>query len=193
MNGWLKDLQFALRALSRAPGFAATVILTLAIGVGSASAIFSLVDGILLRPLDFPEEERIVVVWQDWTRRGGPEREWFSYQNFADLRDEEGLFEEAAVYLERAALGLPQRPRISYNLGLLQLYLKQIPEAESSLRRALEAEPENVDFLFGLADFSIKQGRFDEAEALAGRMLAVDPGNETGRQILRFIEQVRQR
>lgn len=50
-----------------------------------------------------------------------------------------------------------------------------------------------MDFLFGLADSFVREGRFDEAEAQAEKMLAVDPGNEAGRQILRFIEQVRKR
>jgi predicted permease len=98
MDNLIRDLRFAGRALGRAPGFTIVVVLTLAIGVGAASAIFSLVDGILLKPLAFPQEERLVVLWHDWRGRGGPEREWFSYQNYADIRDEEGLFEEAGIY-----------------------------------------------------------------------------------------------
>jgi len=109
------------------------------------------------------------------------------------LLAEEKRFEEAAVYLEAAALGMPQRPRIFYNLGLLLQYLQRLPEAEAALRRALQAEPESVDFLFALADFAVKQGRFQEAKDLAERMLAVDPSNQTGRQILQLSERMLQR
>src|SRR5712671_1146809 len=56
------DLRFTLRQLRKAPGFALTVILTLALGIGSTTAIFSLVEGILLRPLPFPAASRLVVV-----------------------------------------------------------------------------------------------------------------------------------
>ncbi len=57
-----QDLTFALRQLRRSPGFAASAIVTLALGIGATTAIFSLVDGILLRPLPFPNAERLVAV-----------------------------------------------------------------------------------------------------------------------------------
>src|SRR5258708_5126570 len=58
----LKDLEFALRHLRRSPGFTFTAVLTLALGIGATTAIFSLVDGILLRPLTFPESKRLVAI-----------------------------------------------------------------------------------------------------------------------------------
>jgi tetratricopeptide (TPR) repeat protein len=109
------------------------------------------------------------------------------------LLAEEKRFEEAAAYLERAAVGLPQRPRISYNLGLLLQYLRRMPEAEAALTRALRGDPDNPDFLFALADFLVKEGRLEEALQAASRMLEIDPSNGAARQILQFIEQVRQR
>jgi putative ABC transport system permease protein len=57
-----QDLRLGLRAFRRNPGFSAVVVLTLALGVGGATAIFSFIDGVLLRPLPFPEPERLVVV-----------------------------------------------------------------------------------------------------------------------------------
>jgi putative ABC transport system permease protein len=57
-----QDLSFALRQFRRSPGFAVTAVLTLALGIGATTAIFSLVDGILLRPLPFPHAERLVAV-----------------------------------------------------------------------------------------------------------------------------------
>jgi len=57
-----QDLTYAVRQLRRNRGFAATVILTLALGIGATTAIFSLVDGILLRPLPYPAAKRLVAI-----------------------------------------------------------------------------------------------------------------------------------
>ena len=56
----VSEIRFAARRLGRAPGFAAAVVLVLALGIGGATAVFSLVDGILLAPLPYPESDRLV-------------------------------------------------------------------------------------------------------------------------------------
>src|SRR5947199_9531783 len=64
MNALRQDAVHSLRSLLRAPAFTATVVLTLALGIGANSAIFSVVDAVLLRPLPFPDAERVVsVAW----------------------------------------------------------------------------------------------------------------------------------
>lgn len=98
LHNLLGDLRFALRGAGRNPGFTAIVVVTVGLGVGANTAIFSVVDTVLLRPLPFPEAERLAAVWADYTRRDGPVREWLSYPDFHDLRTESDVFEEAMVY-----------------------------------------------------------------------------------------------
>ena len=92
------EVRRAVRSLLRAPGFTVVVVATLALGIGANTAIFSVVDGVLLKRLPYPQPEELVSVWQDVSRRGGPVREWFSYPALEDVRDEPGLFQGAAVW-----------------------------------------------------------------------------------------------
>jgi putative ABC transport system permease protein len=89
-----RDLRYALRSLTRAPTFTVVAVLTLALGIGANTAIFSVVDGVLLRALPYDRPEELVTVWLDKSRRDGPVREWFTSQDLADYRAEPGLFEE---------------------------------------------------------------------------------------------------
>ena len=68
-----QDLRYAARMLGKQPGFAAAVVLTLALGIGANCAIFALVDATLLRPLPFPDAARVVMVWERTTRRPAAE------------------------------------------------------------------------------------------------------------------------
>ncbi|MBR9988581.1 MAG: ABC transporter permease [Gemmatimonadetes bacterium] len=97
MANLMSEIRYAWRALYRAPGFSLTVVATLAIAIGAAVAIFAVVNALLLRPLAYPDSDRMVMVWQDLTRRGGPEREWFTPPDFMDLREQTSSFEALAA------------------------------------------------------------------------------------------------
>ena len=78
-----KDIRYGVRSLLKRPGFTAIVVLTLALGVGANTAIFSIVYSVLLRPLPFPEQERLVVAWEKDTRANTP----FVELSVAEIRD----------------------------------------------------------------------------------------------------------
>src|SRR5688572_11633734 len=63
-DGWVQDVRFAARQVKRSPGFFAVAAITLVLGIASTTAIFSVVRGVLLRPLPYPDADRIVQVWQ---------------------------------------------------------------------------------------------------------------------------------
>jgi hypothetical protein len=76
MSDLWRELRLALRGFRLRPGFAATVVLTVALGVGVNTAIFSFVRGVLLRPLGYAEAGRLYALWEDRSARQGPPREW---------------------------------------------------------------------------------------------------------------------
>ncbi len=97
-------------------------------------------------------------------------------------------YDEAADYLGRAALGLAERPRVHYNLGLVLQYLERQPEAETALRRAVELEPDNLDYLYALADHYVRRGELRRALPIAERMIETHPESPVGREVKAYIE-----
>jgi len=96
-------------------------------------------------------------------------------------------YKEGAAFLEQASQGMPERARIHYNLGLLYAQMQNGIAAERQLRAALDLEPGNLDFQYGLADFYLKRGRFEEARPIVEDMAAMHPENPIGAQMLNFI------
>src|SRR6267142_2765490 len=90
-----QDLRFALRMLRKSPGFTAVAVLTLALGIGANTAIFSLVNGVLLRPLPYRNPNRLTMVWEK-SRDGS--RENVGYATYLDWKSQNKSFEEIAIY-----------------------------------------------------------------------------------------------
>ena len=95
-----QDARYALRTMRRNPGFAALVIVTLALGIGANTAIFSVVNAVLVEPLPYPEADRIVQVWHTPPQDAFPGRKTFSVSpaNYLDWRDQSRSFEALAAY-----------------------------------------------------------------------------------------------
>ena len=103
------------------------------------------------------------------------------------LLAEKKQFEEAAFYLEKAAAGLPDRSRVHYNLGLLLQHLKRDTQAEAALLTALEIDPDNLDYLYALADHYLKRQKLIQARRIAEQMIAKHPDKSIGHEILNFV------
>src|SRR5512146_1172245 len=94
MKGLAQDIRFALRGFRKSPAFAAVAVATLAIGIGANTAIFSVVDGVLLRPLRFPHPERLVSL-AELDPSGN--RDNVGWATYADWRRQARSFEDIAV------------------------------------------------------------------------------------------------
>src|SRR5262245_30206650 len=121
--GLLSDLRYGVLSLARKPGFTLVALLTLALGIGANTAIFSVVNGVLLRPLPFKDPDRLVLLWE-----GRPHSGWdqlpASYPNFSDLREQARSFEGMAAFFSFAdtAFNLspgeqPERAQAAYVTG----------------------------------------------------------------------------
>jgi putative ABC transport system permease protein len=97
MDNLLADLKFALRSLARRPGFALVAILTLAVGIGANTAVYSIAEAVLLRPLPFRDPERLVMVWERNLARDRT-RNVVNPGNYLAWRDRNGVFEEIAAF-----------------------------------------------------------------------------------------------
>jgi putative ABC transport system permease protein len=98
MQNLLQDISYALRSLIKRPGFVAVAIVTLAFGIGANTAIFSVVDAVLLSPLSFPEPERIVVVEGTNSNLGILEGGATSVPDFSDWQNQSSSFEQIAAF-----------------------------------------------------------------------------------------------
>ena len=99
----IADLKFALRMLVNAPGFTAIAVITLALGIGANSAIFSVIDAVLLHPLPFPKPNQLVAVWSR-VANDNLEKETESIPDYVDLRDQSQTLSALAAFTRTGAV-----------------------------------------------------------------------------------------
>jgi hypothetical protein len=93
----VQDVRYGLRNLLRTPGFTIVAMLTLALGIGANTTIFSVINDTLLKPLPFPDPDRLVLVWETFSRNPG---DWniVSAPNFWDFEKQSQSFERMAIF-----------------------------------------------------------------------------------------------
>lgn len=100
----MNDLLYAFRQLRRSPGFTFIAVLTLALGIGANSAIFSVIDTVLLRSLPFPQADRLTMIWAKSPQHPGEDRQVHSYPDYLDLRARNQTFAAMAAYTSASAI-----------------------------------------------------------------------------------------
>ena len=92
-----RDVRYALRMLLRNPGFTTIALLTFAVGIGVNTAVFSVFNGVLLRPLPYPDADRITMMWLD-NRPQGIKEDIGSYPNYRDWREQNTTYAHVAAF-----------------------------------------------------------------------------------------------
>src|SRR5688572_16489136 len=97
----MNDLRYSIRVLIKNPAFTAMAVLSLALGIGVNTAIFSVVDSVLLRPLPMNDPDRVVSVWEH-NLHAGVDRNEMAPANYFDLRNQNQMFEGAGAFGEQS-------------------------------------------------------------------------------------------
>jgi predicted permease len=169
-----RDARQAWRSLWRTPGFAAVAILTLGLGIGAASAIFTLVNALLLEPLPYREADRLVFVWSDLTAAGYP-RAPLAGPEIQDLRQRSRLFSGfGGIWANTAALTGDQSPE-QLRIGLVTSDFFTVLGADAALGRTFLASDESRDAPTSiLLGFALWQRRYGADPSIVGRRVEVN-------------------
>jgi predicted permease len=168
------DVIYALRTIVKSPAYAAITILTLALGIGANTAIFSVVNGVLLKPLAYPHPERLQFITSTFPNLGF-DRFWISIPEWAEFKERNRSFASVGAYREGSVnLGTPERPRrvnsvvvtpeLMAVLGVAPLRGRLFNEADSLVGA------EDV----GILSYGTWAGDFGSDEGVVGRVVQVD-------------------
>lgn len=168
-----QDVRYALRMLAKNPAFTAIAVIALALGIGANSAIFSVVDAVLLRPLPFKNPNQLVMLWENAAHLGFP-RDTPSPANFLDWQKQATSFTGMAAMIERSfnltGAGEPERlegRRVSANL-------LQLLGVSPQLGRTFVPEDDKPGTHVVLLSHSLWQRRFGSDPGAVGRALTLD-------------------
>ena len=168
-----QDVRFALRQMARRPGFSALVALTLAIGIGGSTAIFSVLKGVVLRDLPYPDPERLVAVWE--MQGETPSYQPFSAPDYFDVREQSRTLQEFGVLATRwfnlAGDGTPIRIRGS-GCTASMFQLLGMPPLHGRL--FMEEEETEGDNRVVILSYGLWQGYFGGELDVVGRKIPVN-------------------
>jgi putative ABC transport system permease protein len=176
MQTLLQDFRYGIRILMKNPGFSAVAVLTLALGIGANTAIFSVVNAVLLRPLPFREPGRLVAVWEGSPKQGYEENPPAA-ANFLDWRAQNRVFEQMAIfdsYFNRFNLTAGDRPEQVVGVAI-SANLFQVLGVSPLLGRAFlpEEEQPGRDQVV-LLSYGLWQRRFGADPNLVGKAVALN-------------------
>jgi putative ABC transport system permease protein len=196
LDSLLKDIRYAIRSLARTPGFTAVAVLTLALGIGANTAIFSVVENVLLRPLPYPDPENLVEIWNTYppqVPRGGlSPGDYADWHQQATSFSEMGAYDEISRGLNLTGDGEPQRVLVGYaSSDLFPMLGARVVAGRSFVLEENHAGNAPVVIL----GHRLWQSRFGGDAAIVGRTVTLDNKRYTvvgilpaGFQLLRWAD-----
>src|SRR6266513_5590597 len=176
----LTDLKYALRMLAKAPGFTIIAILTLALGIGANSAIFSVIDTVLLRPLPFSQPNQLISVWSKVVNED--DKETGSYPDYTDLRDQSQMIDSMFAYTRGSTiLGTGNESRELEGLAVTSDIFRVLA-VRPFLGRTFTHEEETSDSRLVVLTYETWQREFNSDRSIIGReiLLSLPPSTVIG-------------
>lgn len=174
MDSFLRDLRYSVRMLIKSPGFTVVAILALTLGIGANTAIFSVVNSVLLRPLPYSDPGRLMQLWEVSARKGLSEMP-ASYPNFADWRDQNHVFEQVVAYSDwtfnLTGAGEPERIRSAI---VSPAFFSALGIKPVRGRVFLSGEDERGKDMVAVISEGLWQRRFDSDPNIVGRSVNLD-------------------
>lgn len=170
-----QDVRVSLRLLRKNPGFTATAVLTLALGIGANTAIFSVVNTVLLKPLPYKDPGQLMDLWR-YNPQENVTADQMSYPDFLDLRSQNDVFEGMAAFYEQRGIvftGHGEPERVHGTLGSANLFeLLGVNPALGRIFRTEEEKPGQGNVVILSHEFW--QTHFSSDEGILGRAITLD-------------------
>jgi len=166
-----QDLRFAVRMLCKSPGFTAVAVLTLALGIGANTAIFSLVNGVLLRPLPYRDSDRLTIVWEKG-RDGSPEN--VGYATYLDWKAQSKSFEQLAIYSSWQPVLQVGEPEQLSGLRVTSNYFRTLGVHPEIGRDFLPEEDAPNTNKVVMLSHSLWQRKFNSDPNIAGKLVTMN-------------------
>ena len=175
MNTFLQDAKYTVRALRSALGFTAVSVLTLALGIGAVTAIFSVVNAVLLQPLPYENPDELVLLWSRNPAQG-QERYFVAPMNYNDWRHQNGTFQSmAGFWPTHYTLTEPEQEPVRLRTSVVTGEFFELLGATPHLGRLFGGEDEGPDATSSaIISHSVWLNRFNGDEAIIGRALTLD-------------------
>jgi putative ABC transport system permease protein len=175
METLLQNIRYAFRILRKTPGFTAVAVITLALGIGANTAIFSVVNAVLLRPLPYPNANRLVMIWEKHLPDGEPENNT-SPATFLNWKEHATVFEQTAAYFNWTKVltggATPER----LNVQEVTPNLFSVLGVNAALGRTLLASEDSVDGANDVVvlSFELWQRRFGSDPRIVGSNIVLN-------------------
>ena len=173
MHSFWQDVRYGLRMLAKNPGFSAVAVLTLALGIGANTTIFSVVNAVLLQPLPFQEPDRLVSLTGSDSRNNEQGRP-LSYPDFADVRSQNRSLESVTAYTDGGAtLTEPGEP-LHVDVENVSVDMFTVLRAKPLLGRAFISNEDQPGTHVAILSYSLWQKRFSGDPDVAGKSVKLD-------------------
>jgi putative ABC transport system permease protein len=176
MKTLIQDFNFGIRQLRRNPGFAAIAVITIALGIGVTTAMFSVVNAVLLRPLPFHQPDRLLAVGEYDTRLGVPQNDLgsVSYPDVVDIRDRNRSLKDIAAYdFDQAALTGAGEPR-HVNVSHVNASMFPILGVQAYLGRTFTPEEDQPGRHLAVLSYKFWRTSFNGSRDVIGRSIELN-------------------